>query len=199
MLGTCQICMNSFMNELILTTGYGRLREVTVTSFLKMTTCGLGLAWYAYCRSNWDHGILPALFPNAAMVETIVTGSMAAYLPLVRSYAGEVPIVSLAYASSEAFLGVNLRPTCAPEDIAYTLIPSFAYYEFLPVSQSQSQSSEEEEGEDEASQLVDLADVKLGQVYELVLTTAGKQFMNLRTSSLSRGKLRYQLVGFRTR
>ncbi|KAF5807401.1 putative GH3 family protein [Helianthus annuus] len=57
----------------------------------------------------------------------------------------------------------------SPSEVAYTLIPTMAYFEFLPVHRTASGVTTESEKEN--PQLVDLADVKLGQEYELVVTT----------------------------
>jgi len=37
------------------------------------------------------------------------------------------------YASSECYFGLNLNPMCKPGDVAYTLIPTMCYFEFLPL------------------------------------------------------------------
>ncbi|VVB10516.1 unnamed protein product [Arabis nemorensis] len=66
--------------------------------------------------------------------------------------------VSTIYGSSEAAFGMNLDPPCKSEDVCYTLMPNMAYFEFLSV----------DEGNDA---IVDLANVKLGEYYELVVTT----------------------------
>ncbi|CAK8575516.1 unnamed protein product [Lathyrus sativus] len=73
------------------------------------------------------------------------------------------------YASSECYFGLNLSPLCEPSEVCYTIIPTMAYFEFLPLNKfdgdDDSISSTEQE------HLVDLVDVELGQEYELVVTT----------------------------
>jgi auxin responsive GH3 family protein len=69
------------------------------------------------------------------------------------------------YGSSECFFGINLRPACDPSEVAYTMMPNMAYFEFLPVDDVAA-------GDDDArSRLVDLARVEAGREYELVVTT----------------------------
>ncbi|PHT35408.1 Indole-3-acetic acid-amido synthetase GH3.6 [Capsicum baccatum] len=86
-----------------------------------------------------------------------------------------LPLVSALYASSECFFGINLKPLCKPSEVAYTLIPTMCYFEFLPIHRSNevisSISTPTQLNEKEEQQLVDLVDVKIGQEYELVVTT----------------------------
>jgi len=83
------------------------------------------------------------------------------------------------YASSECYFGVNLNPLCKPSEVSYTLIPTMCYFEFLPVNRSNGVNdtlhTPRSLNEKEQQELVELVDVKLGQEYELVVTTyAGK-------------------------
>ncbi|KAJ0790383.1 putative GH3 family protein [Helianthus annuus] len=119
-------------------------------------------------KKSWQ-GIITRLWPNTKYVDTIVTGSMAQYIPTIDYYSNGLPLVCKMYASSECSFGVNLNPLCSPSEVAYTLIPTMAYFEFLPVHRTASGVTAESEKEN--PQLVDLADVKLGQEYELVVTT----------------------------
>ncbi|XP_076905512.1 indole-3-acetic acid-amido synthetase GH3.6-like [Bidens hawaiensis] len=122
-------------------------------------------------RKSWQ-GIITRLWPNTKYVDVIVTGSMAQYIPTLDYYSNELPLVCTMYASSECYFGVNLNPLCNPSEVAYTIIPTMAYFEFLPVQRAASGvGSVTREREKENLQLVDLADVELGQEYELVVTT----------------------------
>ncbi|KAH6559417.1 hypothetical protein KP509_1Z008800 [Ceratopteris richardii] len=112
-------------------------------------------------RDNWK-GIIRQLWPRAKCLDAIVTGSMAQYVPTLEFYSGGLPLMSLLYASSESYFGLNLTPLCSPSSISYTLIPVMAYFEFLPLSDEPS-----------ASNLVDLAHVEMGKEYEIVITTYG--------------------------
>ncbi|KAK9072295.1 hypothetical protein SSX86_008728 [Deinandra increscens subsp. villosa] len=119
-------------------------------------------------RKSWQ-GIITRLWPNTKYVDVIVTGSMAQYIPTLDYYSNGLPLVCTMYASSECYFGVNLNPLCNPSEVAYTLIPTMAYFEFLPVHRHDGGGDTKTEKENQ--QLVDLVDVKLGQEYELVVTT----------------------------
>ncbi|KAH9624956.1 hypothetical protein KSS87_001552, partial [Heliosperma pusillum] len=103
-------------------------------------------------------------------IERIYNGDLSPILttqPISEIWvSGGLPFVSVQYSSSECDLGFNLNPMCDPYDISYTIMPNMAYYEFLPL---ESESDDEVSG----SQLepVDMANVELGQEYELVVTT----------------------------
>uniref|UniRef100_A0A0D9YFX5 Uncharacterized protein n=1 Tax=Oryza glumipatula TaxID=40148 RepID=A0A0D9YFX5_9ORYZ len=115
-------------------------------------------------RASWE-GIIRRLWPRTKYIDVIVTGTMSQYIPTLEFYGGGLPLTCTMYASSECYFGLNLNPMCKPSDVAYTLIPTMCYYEFLPVNCNNAT--------DEASHrdLVDLVEVKLGHEYELVVTT----------------------------
>ncbi|XP_062018347.1 indole-3-acetic acid-amido synthetase GH3.6 [Rosa rugosa] len=126
-------------------------------------------------KKSWQ-GIITRLWPNTKYVDVIVTGTMSQYIPTLDYYSNGLPLVCTMYASSECYFGVNLNPMCKPSEVSYTLIPTMCYFEFLPVHRnngvnSDSVSVPESLNEKEQQQLVDLVDVKLGQEYELVVTT----------------------------
>lgn len=122
-------------------------------------------------RKSWQ-GIITRLWPNTKYVDVIVTGSMSQYIRTLDYYSNGLPLVCTMYASSECYFGVNLNPLCKPSEVAYTLIPTMAYFEFLPVHREDGiAGTGAAKNEKENQQLVDLADVKLGQEYELVVTT----------------------------
>ena len=109
-----------------------------------------------------------------------MTGTMSQYIPTLDYYSSGLPLVCTMYASSECYFGVNLRPLCKPSEVSYTLIPTMAYFEFLPVHRNTGVTNSinlpKALTEKEQQELVDLVDVKLGQEYELVVTTyAGKK------------------------
>ncbi|XP_022944596.1 indole-3-acetic acid-amido synthetase GH3.6-like [Cucurbita moschata] len=118
----------------------------------------------AECSKGTWEGIITRLWPNAKYINAIVTGSMAQYLPKLNYYSNHLPIVSDHYGASECFLGLNLDPLCSPDRTSYTLIPTMAYFEFLPIDRTKS-------SRELSRELVDLVDVKLGHEYELVITT----------------------------
>ncbi|XP_049387873.1 indole-3-acetic acid-amido synthetase GH3.6-like, partial [Solanum stenotomum] len=106
-------------------------------------------------KDSWE-GIVTRLWPNTKYVDVVVTGAMSQYIPMLDYYCNSLPLVSTTYASSECSFGINLNPLCKPSEVSYTLIPIVDYFEFLPIHRSK---------------LVDLVDVKIGQEYELVVTT----------------------------
>ncbi|KAK1352263.1 Indole-3-acetic acid-amido synthetase GH3.6 [Heracleum sosnowskyi] len=128
-------------------------------------------------KKSWK-GIITRLWPNTKCIETIVTGTMSSYIPTLEYYCNGLPLVSSLYASSEAYFGVNLNPLCEPSEASYTLIPTLAYFEFLPMQRnkmvgdtSSNPVARSPLTEKEQEELVDLVDVKLGEEYELVVTT----------------------------
>lgn len=131
-------------------------------------------------RDSWQ-GIITRLWPNTKYIDVIVTGTMSQYIPTLDYYSNGLPLVCTMYASSECYFGVNLNPLCKPSDVSYTLIPTMAYFEFLPVHRNNGVTNSitmpKSLNGKEQQELVDLVDVKLGQEYELVVTTyAGTLF-----------------------
>ncbi|KAG2284893.1 hypothetical protein Bca52824_044497 [Brassica carinata] len=106
--------------------------------------------------SNW-YGLIPALFPNAKYVYGIMTGSMEPYVKKLRHYAGELPLVSHDYGSSEGWIAANVTPRLSPEEATFAVVPNLGYFEFLPVSETEEEP-------------VGLTEVKIGQEYEVVIT-----------------------------
>eukprot|EP00250_Pteridium_aquilinum_P019652 c24515_g1_i1 orf=187-1296(-) len=111
------------------------------------------------CVSGCWSGIIKRLWPNVKYIHTIVTGAMEPYVPYLKHYAGDVPIVCGDYGSSECSVGINLSPMISPEQVSFTLVPYAAYFEFLPLSQ------------EEKVVPVDITGVEIGKEYELVVTT----------------------------
>ncbi|KAA8532269.1 hypothetical protein F0562_032302 [Nyssa sinensis] len=132
---------------------------------------------------SWE-GIIKKLWPRTKYIEVIVTGSMAQYIQTLEFYSGGIPLVSTMYASSECYFGINLKPLSKPSDVSYTLLPNMAFFEFLPLEKNHDRMTYEvqcngisdptcRENEDDRleSEAVDLANVKVGHLYELVVTT----------------------------
>ncbi|KAG9457787.1 hypothetical protein H6P81_002295 [Aristolochia fimbriata] len=127
---------------------------------------------------NW-FGLIPQLWPKARFAKAILTGSMVAYVGKLRHYAGDrLPLVSWIYAASEGLIGINARPRSGVESVAYAVCPSSAYFEFIPLRRT-GEGGElltAETGSDdqglmyEESEPVRLADVRVGETYELVIT-----------------------------
>lgn len=132
----------------------------------------------AECSKKPWKGIVTRLWPNTKCIEAIVTGTMSSYIPTLEYYSNGLPLVSSFYASSEAYFGVNLNPLCNPSEASYTLIPTLAFFEFLPMQRNKMVGDTSSNpvarsllNENEQEELVDLVDVKLGEEYELVVTT----------------------------
>lgn len=121
-------------------------------------------------KGSW-FGLIPKLWPNAKYVYSIMTGSMEPYIKKLRHYAGDLPLVSADYGSTESWVGVNLDPSSPPENVTFAVIPTFSYFEFIPLhrhKQGLSSSNVDDYIEEEP---VPLSQVKVGQEYEIVLTT----------------------------
>ena len=135
-------------------------------------------------RASWK-GILWRLWPRAKFIEAVITGSMAQYIPSLEHYSeGKLPLVCTMYGSSECYFGVNLKPMCDPADVAFTFLPNMCYFEFIPLGENGTLLMDY--GEDEqvpSDKLVDLASVRRGCYYELVVTTFAGE--SCRTLALS--------------
>ncbi|KAI3502198.1 hypothetical protein L1887_30230 [Cichorium endivia] len=126
-------------------------------------------------ESKW-YGLIPKLWPNAKYVYSIMTGSMQPYLDKLRHYAGDhLPLVSADYGSTESWIGVNIDPSCAPEKVTFTVVPTFSYFEFIPLHRQHHNACNAVNGGGSEDYLEDhpvpLSKVKIGQQYEIVLTT----------------------------
>lgn len=107
--------------------------------------------------SNW-YGLIPELFPNAKYIYGIMTGSMEPYLKKMRHYAGELPLLTADYGSSEGWIAANVNPQLPPEYATYAVLPHIGYFEFIPLLEL------------ENTKPLGLTQVKVGQEYEIVMT-----------------------------
>ncbi|KAK3192956.1 hypothetical protein Dsin_024266 [Dipteronia sinensis] len=114
-------------------------------------------------NENWE-GIITRIWPNTKYLDVIVTGAMAQYIPTLDYYSSGLPLACTMYASSECYFGLNLNPMCKPSEVSYTIMPTMAYFEFLPHEPAGSVSGS-------TQKLVDLVNVEVGKEYELVITT----------------------------
>lgn len=119
------------------------------------------------CRDEKWEGIIRRIWPNTKYLEVIVTGAMAQYIPTLDYYSGGLPKVCTMYASSECFFGLNLNPMCDPSEVSYTILPNMGFFEFIPLDDDSLGCTRV----DSTPRLVDLADLKVGKEYELVITT----------------------------
>ncbi|XVE53033.1 hypothetical protein DITRI_Ditri02bG0172600 [Diplodiscus trichospermus] len=111
---------------------------------------------------------------------------MAQYIPILDFHCGGIPLISTYHAASEGYFGINLEPLSKPTDISYTLLPDMAFYEFIPIKEKHTelgdqlhhsgdvydQDCTETQNNKEETEPVELVDVKLGQCYEIVVTTS---------------------------
>ncbi|CAL5331780.1 unnamed protein product [Camellia sinensis] len=122
--------------------------------------------------SNW-YGLIPELFPKAKYVYGIMTGSMEPYLKKLRHYAGELPLLSADYGSSEGWIGANVNPKLPPEQVTFAVLPNIGYFEFIPLRENvEVQKPDEIESSllfMEAKPL-GLTEVKIGEEYEIIFT-----------------------------
>ncbi|KAM6572744.1 hypothetical protein CsatA_016824 [Cannabis sativa] len=129
----------------------------------------------AECMKESWKGIITRLWPNTKYIDVIVTGTMSQYIPTLDYYSNGLPLVCTMYASSECYFGLNLNPLCKPTQVSYTIIPTMAYFEFLPVNKKNGNIGNNSVSDDPAKslhqELVDLVNVKIGEQYELVVTT----------------------------
>lgn len=132
-------------------------------------------------KGTWE-GIISRLWRNTKYIDVIVTGTMSQYIPTLDYYSNGLPLVCTMYASSECYFGINLNPLCNPSEVSYTLIPTMAYFEFLPLDGTNgfgySSTCQSEANQKTDQELVDLVDVQLGKEYELVITTYAGGFLS---------------------
>ncbi|PON81968.1 GH3-like hormone conjugating enzyme [Trema orientale] len=127
----------------------------------------------ANCKELEDldwFGLIPKIWPNAKYVYSIMTGSMQPYLKKLRHYAKDLPLVSADYGSTESWIGANLDPCLPPERVTFAVIPTFSYFEFIPLYRRKQNCNKVSDDFIE-EQPIPLSQVKVGQEYEIVLTT----------------------------
>ncbi|CAI0469910.1 unnamed protein product [Linum tenue] len=113
--------------------------------------------------SNW-YGLIPQLFPNVKYVYGIMTGSMEPYLKKMRHYAGDIPLLSADYGSSEGWIGANVNPKLPPELATFAVLPNIGYFEFIPLTENPNHIYMD-------AKPLSLTQVKEGEEYEVVLTS----------------------------
>uniref|UniRef100_A0A2P2JF02 Indole-3-acetic acid-amido synthetase GH3.5 n=1 Tax=Rhizophora mucronata TaxID=61149 RepID=A0A2P2JF02_RHIMU len=116
-------------------------------------------------------GLVPKLWPNSKYLYSIMTGSMLHYLKKLRHYAGGLPLVSADYGSTESWIGANVDPFLPPENVTFAVIPTFSYFEFMPLYKQKHDSMTSAIDDFIEDEPVPLSKVKVGQEYEVILTT----------------------------
>ncbi|KAK2379820.1 jasmonoyl--L-amino acid synthetase JAR4 [Trifolium repens] len=122
-----------------------------------------------YCEElekvDW-FGLIPKIWPNVKYLYSIMTGSMQPYLKKLRHYANGLPLISADYGSTESWIGVNVDPCLSPEEVTFAVVPTFSYFEFIPLHRNKQDCSDFVEDKP-----IPLSKVIVGQQYEIVLTT----------------------------
>lgn len=113
-------------------------------------------------EENWG-GIVKKLWPNVRYVRCVTTGSMEQYYPKLKHYAKDVPVLGGDYFASECCVGINLDIMQPPETTRFVMLPTAAYFEFLPYDPEKIDAISEE--------TVDFSSVEVGKMYEVVVTT----------------------------
>ncbi|XP_041001954.1 jasmonoyl--L-amino acid synthetase JAR4-like isoform X1 [Juglans microcarpa x Juglans regia] len=122
--------------------------------------------------SNW-YRLIPELFPNAKYIYGIMTGSMEPYLRKLRHYAGELPLLSADYGSSEGWIGANVNPKLPPELATFAVLPNIGFFEFIPLKhniEDQDQNQMDPSFFQIEPEPVDLTEVRIGEDYEIIVT-----------------------------
>ncbi|PIN26074.1 hypothetical protein CDL12_01179 [Handroanthus impetiginosus] len=133
------------------------------------------------CEERTWGGIVRKLWPNICYVKSVTTGSMLQYYQKLKYYAGDIPIVGGNYFASECCVAINLDLLQPPELTRYVILPTAAYFEFLPFDIERSCVRDE--------RTVDLSSLEIGKTYELVVTTY-RGFYRLRLGDI------VKVVGF---
>lgn len=124
--------------------------------------------------SNW-YGVIPELWPNTKYVYGTMTGSMLPYMKKLRHYAGNLPLLSADYGSSEGWIGANVRPWLPPESATFSVLPDIGYFEFIPLT-GKTENNDSTICYNE-SEPVSLTEVVVGEEYEILVTSfAGTSF-----------------------
>ena len=101
--------------------------------------------------------IAKRIWPRILYIATVTGANFANYNDLVKNYAGNLPICSIAYAATEAFIGVNPYY----DKIEYIILPNTCFYEFI----------EEDDICSKNPKTYLLNELKINHNYEIVVTT----------------------------
>lgn len=120
-------------------------------------------------EGNWG-GIVKRLWPNVRYVRCVTTGSMKPYYPQLKYYAGDqVALLGGDFYTSECCVGINSDITQPPETTRYVMLPTAAYFEFLPYHDP----NDDEINAVICEETVDFSGVEVGKMYEIVASTFG--------------------------
>lgn len=112
--------------------------------------------------SQGPEGLAKRLWPNCEVVLCCDTGAFELQAEMLKdTYCKGMEIYSPLYAASEGLIGINIWPDQKPS--RYLLVPQTLFYEFIPIENSL---------EDQPKTLL-IDQVKVGSVYEVVITNTG--------------------------
>lgn len=113
-------------------------------------------------EKNWE-GILSKIWPNIRYIRCVTTGSMEHYYLKLKYYGGDIPLLGGDYFASECCVGINLEIKNPPNLTRFVMLPTAAYFEFLPFDLNTTCGTGRE--------TVDFSSVECGKMYEVVVTT----------------------------
>ena len=135
----------------------------------------------ALADAGKKEGLIRRIWPNLKYARTISGELFRPYLEQYRVYAGDLPLHSFVYASSETNLGIA---DCLDGKGEYCLLPDVCFYEFLPESESEpgmmgdtepagkaEPTGGTEPARERGTTALTVKDVKVGGRYELIVTT----------------------------
>lgn len=118
----------------------------------------------AFCEVKDWGGIVRRLWPNIRFMKCVCTGSMEQYYQKLKYYAEEIHVLGGDYFASECCVGINLDILQTPQLTRFVLLPTAAYFEFLPYRF-------DEETDLSPHKTDDFSSVEVGKMYEIVVTT----------------------------
>ncbi|XP_058077880.1 probable indole-3-acetic acid-amido synthetase GH3.6 [Magnolia sinica] len=117
----------------------------------------------SFCEGGEWGGVLIKLWPELRYISCVTTGSMEQYYAKLKYYAGDsVMLLGGDYFTSECGVAINMERSNLPQNTKFVMLPTAAYFEFLPFDVSASVCSDA---------AVDFSGVEVGKMYEVVTTT----------------------------
>lgn len=108
-------------------------------------------------RATLRDGMLPKIWKKLRYIQMISDSHFQPFNERLSAFAGDVPLHSFIYSSSESNMGLAPALGTAGE---YVLLPDVCYFEFIP-----------EEQMDDPKDFLTMREIAKGKSYELVLTT----------------------------
>ncbi|MDO5516455.1 MAG: GH3 auxin-responsive promoter family protein [Clostridium sp.] len=102
-------------------------------------------------------GIAKRIWPKILYIATVTGANFVNYNDMVKKYTGNLPICSIAYAATEAFIGINPYY----DKIEYVVLPQTCFYEFI----------EKDDIYKKNPKTYLINEVKINHDYEIVITT----------------------------